>query len=109
MQKIKIRKRPHFSSLTIVLLFFTLFIGISATYNVVKLVSYQDKLSKLTVAYNDAKIHKNKLCAELDSYKSSDAYEAFLRNNFGMAKPDEIRVDLIEAEDHQDHLYHYGY
>ena len=96
--KIKRKFKSGFSFLTLFMLFGTLYLGVSASFNIMKCVNYKIKLSELQTLYNEAKIEKANLQAEIDSYSSPEANEKFLRNNLKYAAGDEIELNLVEDE-----------
>ncbi|MCR5266347.1 MAG: hypothetical protein K6E29_07115 [Cyanobacteria bacterium RUI128] len=110
--RIKKRIRPYCSFLTMFLLIGTLYLSISAACNIVKYVNYNIKLSQLQEMHNDALNSKKSLIAEIESYKSTKANEAFLRNNLKWAKPDEIPIVIVKTDDktfQQPRRFYYGY
>lgn len=110
--RIKRKIGPYCSFLTMFLLIGTLYMSIGATYNVIKYVNYNIKLSELQELQNDALNSKHNLLAEIESYKSTKANEAFLRNNLKWAKPDEIPIVIVKTDDktfQQPRRFYYGY
>lgn len=97
-KRIKKQKNYYYSFLTLFLLFFTIYFSIVVIYNVIKIISYHDKRIKLEAVLEETKETKKLLNAEIESFKSAEANEAFLRNNLKYAAPDEILVIIVPAK-----------
>ena len=92
-------KKIRINFITLFLLFCTVYMGINATLNITKIVSYNLKINQLEESYNKALTKKIFLISEIDGYKSHKKYEEFARNNMGYAAPDEIRLNLIPQKE----------
>lgn len=80
--------------------------GINATLNVTKCISYKIKLAQLQALHNDALSRKARLNSEIEGYESHKQYIAFARNYLGYAAPDEIKIVLVEDKNpHQPKRY----
>ena len=88
-------KKVYYSYLTIFLIFFAVHLSVMSVYYIVKLVNYSAKLTKLQTIYQEALQRKEDLTAEIEGFKSPEAYEAFLRNHLKYAADDEILVIII--------------
>ena len=94
----KTQKNYYYSFLTVFLLICTIYLGITAFYNVVKLINYNTKLIKLEAELKKTADTQKLLKAEIEGFKSPEAYEAFLRNHLKYAAPDEILVIIVPKE-----------
>ena len=90
-------KKVYYSYLTIFLIFFAVHLSVMSIYYIVKLVNYSAKLTKLQTIYQEASQRKEDLTAEIEGFKSPEAYEAFLRNHLKYAA-DEILVIITERK-----------
>jgi cell division protein FtsB len=91
-------KKIYYSYLTIFLVFFAVHLSVMSVYYIVKLVNYSAKLTKLQTIYQEALQRKEDLTAEIEGFKSPEAYEAFLRNHLKYAADDEILVIITERK-----------
>ena len=91
-------KKVYYSYLTIFLIFFAVHLSVMSIYYIVKLVNYSGKLTTLQTIYQEALQRKEDLTAEIEGFKSPEAYEAFLRNHLKYAADDEILVIITERK-----------
>jgi cell division protein FtsB len=91
-------KKVYYSYLTIFLIFFAVHLSVMSVYYIVKLVNYSGKLIMLQTIYQEALQRKEDLTAEIEGFKSPEAYEAFLRNHLKYAADDEILVIITERK-----------
>ena len=91
-------KKVYYSYLTIFLFFFAVHLSVMSIYYIVKLVNYSGKLTTLQTIYQEASQRKEDLTAEIEGFKSPEAYEAFLRNHLKYAADDEILVIITERK-----------
>ena len=94
----KTQKNFYYSFLTIFLLCCVIFLTITVVFNIAKLISYQSKLKEVKVTHTEAVKTQKLLKAEIDSFQSAEAYEAFLRNHLKYAAPYEILVIIVPAK-----------
>ena len=92
------RKLTRGNFLTLFLFFSVVYMGINATLNVTKCVSYRIKLAQLQALHNDALMKKQALISEFEGYSSQKKYEYFARNYLRYAGKNEIKVVLIKNE-----------
>ena len=91
-------KKVYYSYLTIFLVFFAVHLSVMSVYYIVKLVNYSGKLTTLQTIYQEVSQRKEDLTAEIEGFKSPEAYEAFLRNHLKYAADDEILVIITERK-----------
>ena len=96
--KKKKEKKVYYSYLTIFLVFFAIHLSVMSVFYIVKLVNYSGKLIMLQTIYQEALQRKEDLTAEIEGFKSPEAYEAFLRNHLKYAADDEILVIITERK-----------
>ena len=94
-KKVKTQQNFYYSSLTVFLLISTIFLITTVVFNVFKAISYQRKLVELQTTYQEAMDIQRRLKAEIDSFNSPEAYEAFARNYLNMVGKNEIKVIII--------------
>ncbi|GEM_PF-6588377 len=88
----------YYPFLTVFLLISTIYLSTAGFYNVVKFINYKTKLVKLETEYKKANDTKTLLNAEIEGFKSPEAYENFLRNNLKRVGQNEIRVIIVPKE-----------
>ena len=91
-------KKVYYSYLTIFLIFFAVHLSVMSVYYIVKLVNYSGKLTMLQTIYKEASQSKEDLTAEIEGFKSPEAYGAFLRNHLKYVADDEILVIITERK-----------
>jgi len=94
----KKQRNFYYSFLTIFLLFFAIYFSFIAIYNTTKIIIYNKKLIKIENSFKEANEIQSRLKAEIESFQSPEAYEAFLRNHLKYAAPDEILVIIVPAK-----------
>lgn len=85
----------YYTFLTVFLLFSTIYLSVIVLYNISKLISYRQKLTKLETTHNEAIKIQNRLNAEIESFKSPEIYEAFLRNHLKYAAKYDILIIIV--------------
>lgn len=90
------KRKIRINFLTLFLLFGVIYMGLNATMNLTKLVSYNIKLKKLEKLYNNALIQKTKLTSELEEYNSQKKYDDLARKYLGYTDPNTIKIILIK-------------
>ena len=82
--------------MTLFLLFCTVYMGINATLNVTKCISYNIKIAKLQKLNAIAQQKKLQLESEIESYKFEDKYKYFATRYLGYVDPNTIKVILVK-------------
>ncbi len=93
------KKKIRINFITLFLLFCTVYMGINATLNITKIVSYNIKINQLEELHDKALTRKKLLTSEIEGYKSHKKYEEFARNHLGYVGDKEIKLNLIPQKE----------